>query len=236
MTTKKSNFIDNGIRSEKERIVTIYPAARRQILEQNLEAASVLEETWDRMDDTHLALEYDISTYTDAGSTADISTNVGYLTLTTDGTGTDKAGLATLAASIDPANLPEVECEVTLPSVAGVDHKFGLFKDANEYMYLTLDASTSANWYFKCYDGTTAASIDTKVAATTAATKLKVAIDSDGNGHCWIDDVWIDVKALGETILPAVTTDPMKLYIVTQEEAAAAKVSKTSFFKLTQVK
>lgn len=234
--TKKSNFIDNGIRSEKERLTTIYPAARRQILVQNAEAANVVEETFDRMDDTHLALEYDISTYTDAGSTADISTNVGYLTLTTDGTGTDAAGLATMAASIDPANNPEVECEVTLPSVAGVDHKFGMYKDANEYAYLTLDASASANWYFKCNDGTTAASIDTKITATTDATNLKVAIDDDGNGHAWIDDTWIDVKALGETILPAVTTDPMKLYIVTTEEAAAAKVSKTSFFKLSQVK
>ena len=189
----------------------------------------IFDEQWLAMDDTHRALEYDISTYTDAGSSADVSSNLGYLTLTTDGTGTDKAGLATMAAIIDPANLPDLQCEVTLPSVAGVDHKFGFFKDANEYAYFHFDASAATTWYYKAHDGTTASSVNTGVTADTSATTLRIAIDENGYVHAWIDGVDVTGPALKAT-----TTDPMKLYIVTQEEAAAAKTSLTRYFSLVQ--
>jgi hypothetical protein len=152
----------------------------------------------------------------------DISTNPGYLTLTTANTATNKAGLATMEEVYLPSKTPDREAKVTLASVENIEFYFGMYKDANEYAEIVFDASAGDNWLLKAHDGTTASAIDSGIAATTDETTLRVCIDDDGKARGFINGV----EFTTDDTAPSTTTDPMYGRIMAATEAAAAKVAK----------
>lgn len=175
-------------------------------------------ETWQAMDDTHLALEYSLT------ATADVSTTPGKLTLTTSGAGTDTAGLKTLGKSVLRAMVPVIETTVTLGQLTATNFDFGLYDDADELClvrYDSADATTSStNWVIEVGNGTSVVALDTGIAATTSATTIRIAVDSTGKPYVWIDETYIPW-----TSTHVISGDGHYIYSLLTESAAAAKTA-----------
>lgn len=189
-----------------------------------------VDRSWYEGDDTELANDFDIATYTSGAGTVDMTTTAGNLTMVTAGGGTDTAGLASNAATLYRSRNPRLEAAITLAQTADTEFYFGIYKDADEYAYIYFDKSNDANWHFKIEDTTAAEDVDLGVAADTDQITLTLEI-SDGTNddfagaagtpHVWLNGTKIDVTAAANLV----TADGHKLYMVTGEEAAAAKTA-----------